>query len=131
MTQLSKLIILSLINHEKYSKSELMALFGCSRYKIDQACRWKDENQGSLVPEKVCFTRNRLNIEKCEHFLDFIFSSGLLQDVAYGIHKIRFDSGTKETIPKAIPTTRYSHAIGFYKKNCLKTDYEPLSDSTL
>ena len=128
---ISKMIILSLIDHNKYSKNEIMAFFGCSRYKIDHARSWKAKNQGNLVPEKVRFTRNRLNIIKVEHFLDFVFSSGLLQDVSYGVHKIKFDSGTKETIPKAILTTRYSHAIGFYKQNSLKNQYEPLSDSTL
>ena len=128
---ISKLIILSLVNHDKYTKTELMNLFGCSKYKIDQARKWKIENHANIVPEKVSFTRNRLNIDKCEHFVDFIFSSGLLQDVAYGVHKIKFDCGKKETVPKAILTTRYSHAIGFYKQNCEKTAYEPLSESSL
>ena len=60
----------------------------------------------------MSYTRNCLNMRKCEHFLDFIFSSGLLQGVAYGVHKIKFDSGNKGSFLKAILTTRYSHAIG-------------------
>ena len=51
--------------------------------------------------------------------------------MAYGVHKITFDSGMKETIPKAILTTRYSHAIGFYKQSCINNAYEQLSDSML
>ena len=84
-----------------------------------------------LLFHKVSFTRNCPNIRKCEHFLDFIFSSGLLQEVAYGVHKIIFDNRNKKTVLKAILTTRYSHAIGFYIQNCEKTCYEPLSESTL
>ena len=45
------------------------------------------------VPEKQQFKRSRLDINKCEHFLDFVFNSGLLQDVAYGVTTIEFDSG--------------------------------------
>ena len=34
---ISSLIILSLVDHDKYSKQLLMKTFGCSKYKIDQA----------------------------------------------------------------------------------------------
>ena len=68
-----------------------------------------------------------MNFDKCEHFVDFIFTSGLLQDVAYGVQKLKFDSGNRETIHKAILTSRYSHAITFYKQTCIEVDYEPVT----
>ena len=38
--------------------------------------------------------------EKVEHFLEFLFSSGLLEDVA--LCKIKFGSGEKQNIANAI-----------------------------
>ena len=82
---ISQILILSLINHEKYCKQKIMSLFGCSKYKVDLARKWKQQNADLLKVQKETFTRNRLDFNKCELFLDFIFSSGLLQDTAYGV----------------------------------------------
>ena len=126
-----KMTILSLINHEKYSKTELMEIFGCSRWKIDQARAMKMQNKGVTAKEKVPFKRNRLNTEKSEHFLDFLFSSGLLQDVAYGVSKLRFDNGETQVLPNAILQNKYSHTIQFYNDVCKEIGYTPLSSSSL
>ena len=71
-----------------------------------------------LIPTAEKFKRNRLNQEKSEHFLQFLFSSGILQDVAYGVTKLKFDDNTKLTILHLVPKTKYSHAISFYKDVC-------------
>ena len=63
--------------------------------------------------------------------LDFIFSSGLLQDTAYGVQKLKFARGKEETVPKAILTSRYSHVIGLFKEACKNVNYDALSDSSL
>ena len=34
---ISSLIILSLVDHDKYSKQQLVKTFGSSKYKVDQA----------------------------------------------------------------------------------------------
>ena len=96
------MIILSLVNHDIHSKTELMNIFGCSKRKIDQARSMTSNNKGVVRTEKVPFKRNRLNTEKCEHFLDFLFSSGLMQDVAYGVTNLKYDSGDTQSIPHAI-----------------------------
>ena len=128
---ISQMVILSLINHDKYRKNDIMNIFGCTKHKIEQSRKWKKQNDGLCLPKNETHTRNRMNFDKCEHFVDFIFTSGLLQDVAYGVQNLKFDSGNRETIPKAILTSRYSHAITFYKQTCIEVDYEPLSESTL
>ena len=53
-----------------------------------------------------------------EHFLDFIFSSGMLKDAAYGVTKIKYDSGEEQKVAYAILTTKFSHAIAFYIESC-------------
>ena len=69
--------------------------------------------------------------EKIGHFLELLFSRGLLQNVAYGVNKIKFDSGEQQKATNAILTMKYSHTIAFYKEICQKIDYSPMSDTSL
>ena len=55
----------------------------------------------------------------------------MLQDVAYGISKTKYDSGDVETIARAILTTKYNHTIALYRESCKEISYESLSDSSL
>ena len=89
-------------------------------------------NDTFALPSKLKYKQNKLDIAKCEHFLDFIFNSGLLQDVAYGVTNLKFDSGEEQKIAHAIfLTTKYSRAIYFYYQMCSESEYHPLSKSTL
>lgn len=81
----SKLVILMLVDHNNHSKTSIQEYFHCSRYSVDKARSLKKASSGLVIPTKEIFRRNRLNFMKCEHFLEFIFSYGLLQDVAYGV----------------------------------------------
>ena len=69
--------------------------------------------------------------EKMEHFLEFLLSRGLLQDVAYGVNKIKFDSGEQPKVANAILTMKYSHTIAFYKDICQEINYSAMSDTSL
>ena len=60
-----------------------------------------------------------------------MFSSGLLQDVAYGVSKIKYDSGDTQTVPHTVLTTKYSHTIQLYLDLCKEVNYIPVSESTL
>ena len=44
--EMARLVILSVIDHTKYSKQFLSDVFGCSKYKIEQARKWKDGQKG-------------------------------------------------------------------------------------
>ena len=113
-----KLSILSIVDHKKHSKAELMKYFHCSKRKIEQARALQVKEEGVHSKEIVTFKRNRMNTEKCEHFLNFLFSSGLIQDVAYGMTNIKFDSGDVQSIPHTILQTKFSHTIDFYNTSC-------------
>ena len=78
----------------------------------------RTNNAGLRKPENVTFKRNRLNADKAEHFISFLFSSGLMQDVAYGSTTIKFDCGDVQSIPHAILQSKYSHLIQFYQDVC-------------
>ena len=89
-----------------------------------------NKSKGLTLPRKGSFMNNKLNTTKVEHFLDFFFDSGLLQDVAYVINKLKYDSGNIQILPKAILTCKYSQLIDFYQHFCKESDYQPLSEST-
>ena len=82
-----------------------------------------------LIPTKTRHIHGKLNLDKVEHLLEFIFNSRLLQDVAYGTHNIKFDTVLKKKVANTVSTTKYTHAVIFYLKSC--TDYKQLSTSTL
>ena len=57
-----------------------------------------------------------MEMGKTEDFLlDFLFSSGILQDVAYGTTKVKFYSGEEQCTAHAVITSKVSHTITFYK----------------
>ena len=72
-----------------------------------------------------------MDMRKVEHFIDFNFSDGLLQDVAYSVTKLKYDSGDEQTIIHTILKSKYSETIAFYQQSCLESSYTPLSESTL
>ena len=75
--------------------------------------------------------RQRMDQLKCEYFLDFIFTSGILMNVAYGTTNIKYDSGITQTLPSAVLTVRFKHAIGSYIEMCKSSEFQPLSESSL
>ena len=93
-------VILSLQNHGRYTIEYLIAEFNC----------------------------RRLNMDVVEHVLEFLFNSGLLQDVAYDTRNIRFDSGLKLKVANAVLATKHTYDVILYLKSC--TDYETLPTST-
>ena len=114
-----------------HMKKTIQKIFGCIHHEVDKVRKLKSSTTGLVVPTKETFRRNKLNISKCEHFLEFLFSSVMLQGVVYGVSKIKFDSGSVQTIPHVVRTAKYSHAIAFYLVVCKESNFELLSESTL
>ncbi|XP_057316234.1 uncharacterized protein LOC130657272 [Hydractinia symbiolongicarpus] len=108
-----------------------MKLFDCTKYQVDTARRWKSSSASLLLPMHQVHKRLKLDNNKCEHFLEFIFNSGLLQDVAYGVSHIKFDSGIVQKVANAVLTTKYSHAVTLYLMHCKTIGYHSLSESSL
>ena len=108
-----------------------MMIFGCSKYKIDQAQKFSSLNTGIKLPLTGPKTRVRMDTGKAEHFLDFLVFSDILQDVAYGATKVTFQSGEEQRIAHTVTTSNFNHIIAFYKQYCDSTKYTPLSDSIL
>ena len=69
-----------------------MKYFHCTKYKVDQARKLKSLANGLDIPKKATVTRNKLNIQKCEHFLDCLFNNKFWQDVAYSVTNLKIDT---------------------------------------
>ena len=60
-----------------------MEFFGCSKWMTEQARKIKSEFGPGVIAAKEALTRNRIDMSKVEHFIDFLIHNGYFQDVAY------------------------------------------------
>ena len=70
--------------------------------------------------KKIIFTRKKLNIDNAKHFLVFLFSSGLMQDIAYGGTTLIYCNGEKQALPKSMLKMTKNHTIEAYKQYCFE-----------
>ena len=124
-----KLIALSFAA-QKHSKTAVMEAFNCSKQKVDEARKLQVFSEGIKTPDVSKHNRLKLDINKCNHFLDFIFNNGLLQDVAYGTSVLKYTDGEKQDVPHAILVARFKHVITYYQKYCDES-FQPSSECTL
>ena len=125
-----KLVALSLAS-KTLTKSCIMETFDCSKRQVDNARSLQINFDGIHAPKNSKHHRFKLDMNKCEHFLDFIFNNGLLQDVAYGTATLEYDNGEKQKVPHAIVVARFKHVISYYLQFCSNDFFEPLSESSL
>ena len=90
-----------------------MDYFECSKHKVDNARKLYSLTEGISIPENKKHKRSKLDLRKCDHFLDFIFHNGLIQDVAYGTTNLTYSSGDTQTIPHDVITVKYKHIIAY------------------
>ena len=72
---------------------------GISKRQIDDARRHADLRGSGKPSNSPEIIRVRLDGTKTDHFLDFISTSSVLQDVSYGTKSLKLDSGEKLLIP--------------------------------
>ena len=113
---------------KKYKKFELRKLFKCSKRQVNEAFKLREQSNGISVPASTKQKRMRLDKLKCEHFLDFLFSSGL---VAYGITNLIFDNGDQQTVSHAVLTAQYQHVIDYYRTVYRESEFSALYASSL
>ncbi|XP_052097185.1 uncharacterized protein LOC127732151 [Mytilus californianus] len=82
-----------------------------------------------VVQEKK--SRNRVDNEKLEHFIDYILSSNIVKDLPYGTKTMKLSSGEIVEVPNLIRSLAPSSLISQYIQYCETEDIEPLGTSTL
>ena len=123
--------ILSLFVND-YSKSEILALIpGLSKWRIDEARKHAFQTKPGQPIDPPRITRCRLDVVKVDHFLDFLSSLSVLQDVAYGTRTLKLESGESLEIPNMVRSVISSHLVGMYLNFCVESNFEPLGRSTL
>jgi len=126
----TRLQILSLFVN-KFSKSQLQKIIPGLSKQIDDARTHADLRGPGKYVDPPEIHRMRLEPTKTDHFLEFISTSSLLQDVSYGTKTIKLDSGEKLLVPAAIRTLIPSRIIKQYQSYCASVDFKPYSEQTL
>ena len=101
---------------------------GISRHQATQAKKHKDQfGRGAAVPVSAGLPRERVDSAKVDHFLDFVTSSHIIQDLPFGTKNIKLDSGEAIVIRLMIP----SRVVEQYFAFCNEREFEPLGKRTL
>ena len=104
---------------------------GLSKWRIDQARQHATEaGKGQPLPEIPSF-HTRIELEKVDHFVEYISRQEFVQDVAFGTKTLKLDSGEKIIIPAVIRTIIPSCIIRQYLDYCKEQDFEPASKRSL
>lgn len=116
---------------KELSKVKVSEIFDCSLYEVKKARHiMKMFGMCAEEPKKEKIY-SRLSIEKAQHFINYLFSTNMLQELAYGTTNLKLDSGDKITIGSTILNGIHEHAIKQYKVHCNEIHYESLGRSTL
>ena len=77
----SKTAILSMVPSEKFSKEEIMKAFICTKYQVDKARKFRDAYGPDGEIPKAPETKQKLDLNKAQHFLDFYTHYGMALSV--------------------------------------------------
>lgn len=73
-------------------------------------------------------TRNRIDEDKLEPFIDYIVSSDIVKDLPYGSKNMKLSSGEIVEVPNLIRSLAPSSLIEQYNQLCEAEDIKPLGN---
>ena len=117
---------------DKLSLNELRKFIPTiTRYRYNIARRHR-LLRGRSAPVSVNIN-NRLRVDhaKLEHFISFITSPHIIQDVPFGAQIIKLSTGEAITTPNVIRTMIPEKIVQQYQQYCSETSFTCLSRSTL
>ena len=86
--------------------------------------------RGAPVPEEHS-ARLRIERNQLDHFLSFITSPHLVQDLPFGEKVLVLSTGDKVTVPNVIRTMIPQRIAQQYKSFCQETNFNPFSERTM
>lgn len=127
--------ILSIIA-DKLSFRDLEKLIpGISRHHFTAARRHAAQFGASSLSIQIgsqsTILRQRIDPNQVEHFIEFITSQNIIQDLPFGRRKLRLSSGEDIDIPNVIRLLIPSRLIDQYLRFCQETNFNPLGKRTL
>jgi len=76
-------------------------------------------------------TRMYVSNEKLDHFLTFITSGQVIQDLPFGEKTLKLSNSTKITVPNVVRTLIPEQVVQQYTTYCQETGFKPMSRSSL
>ena len=122
----TKTQILSLYAY-KYSVSTLKKIhLPYGKLSTRQIHRTRTVGPGT-VPEKKKYHRERVDMSKVDHFIDFINRLYFYQDVSYGSRILKLDNGKTMEMPNVMRTVTRSTMLSQYTQFCREENVQPLN----
>ncbi|XP_078368927.1 uncharacterized protein LOC144652746 [Oculina patagonica] len=104
---------------------------GLTRYRFTMANLHQLQfGRGAQVPKQPT-TRIRVDLCQLDHFLGFITSPHLIQDLPFGLKHLKLSSGDIIEVPNVIRLMIPQRVVQQYKQYCMETKFKPFSDSTM
>ena len=104
---------------------------GLTQYRFTEAkLHGLQHGRGAIVPEMKS-PHIRIERQKLDHFLSFVTSPHLVQDMPFGEKHLQLSDGTMLTVPNVIRTMIPSRIVSQYKRFCVDSGFKPFSNSTM
>ncbi|CAH3167449.1 unnamed protein product [Pocillopora meandrina] len=104
---------------------------GLTRYRYSMANLHRSQfGRGAQVPQQPT-TRIRVDLRQPDHFLGFITSPHLVQDLPFGQKHFKLTSGEVIQVPNVIRMMIPERVIQQYTQYCLETNFKPFSETTM
>ena len=104
---------------------------GLSRYMYNTARHHVLLHGRGTLPPPSKNTRVYVSPEKLDHFITFITSAQVMQDLPFGEKVLKLSSGTEIKIPNVVRNLIPEQTIQQYRSYCKDTSFTPMSRSTL
>ena len=104
---------------------------GLTRYRYSMANLHRSQfGRGAQVPQQPT-TRIRVDLRQLDHFLGFITSPHLVQDLPFGQKHLKLSSGEVIQVPNVIRMMIPERVVQQYTQYCLKINFRPFSGTTM
>ena len=104
---------------------------GLTQYRFAEAkLHGLQHGRGVLVPEMKS-PHIRIERKQLDHFLSFVTSPHLVQDMPFGEKYLKLSNGTMLTVPNVIRTMIPRRIVSQYKRFCVDSGFKPFRDSTM
>lgn len=123
--------ILSIMVDKLSFKTLLIWIPGLTRYRFNIARHHLLlHGRGEPLPT-TSHARMYVSPTKLDHFLDFITSSHIIQDLPFGSRKLKLSTKEEITVPNVVRRVIPEQIVKQYKVFCEETGFEPMGRSTL
>jgi hypothetical protein len=104
---------------------------GLSRYRFNMARHHTLLHGRGATVTSTKSTRMYIAPEKLDHFLTFITSGQVIQDLPFGEKTLKLSTGAKVTVPNVVRTLIPEQVVQQYMTYCKESGFSPMSRSSL